>query len=284
MITNEKIEQGWLRDPSLWEINVLKHLASTRLIEHLNPNCFLPLPLPLVLAISVPNKWRNSSALLELQLQCWWNLELCYYVTTTSLQPYGPNPHNLLTWYTPPSGAVAVPKKTAFSQRVRPFWRDTCVDLIMTLTVIGRNWLNPAHVLGWSYHFTKKNAPAVSTVPISLLTMWLNHKKLAKIVDLKISSCSFPPKPKSQAVLPKAQNFGSVVFGMCQLQFGWFFRRVCPSKCLAAFFFGEVEALFVLNSFTSTWKYRKISSNQKIFGNSIQLMYMFNTCSCFIDS
>ena len=156
MITNEKIEQGWLRDPSLWEINVLKHLASTRLIEHLNPNCFLPLPLPLVLAISVPNKWRNSSALLELQLQCWWNLELCYYVTTTSLQPYGPNPHNLLTWYTPPSGAVAVPKKTAFSQRVRPFWRDTCADLIMTLTVIGRNWLNPAHVLGWSYHFTKK--------------------------------------------------------------------------------------------------------------------------------
>ena len=134
-------------------------------------------------------------------------------------------------------------KKNAFSQRVRPFWRDTCADLIMTLTVIGRNWLNPAHVLGWSYHFTKKNAPAVSTVPISLLTMWLNHKKLAKIVDLKISSCSFPPKPKSQAVLPKAQNFGSVVFGMCQLQFGWLFRRVCPSKCLAAFFFGEVEAL-----------------------------------------
>lgn len=117
MITNEEFEQGWLRDPSLWEINVLKHVASTRLIEHLSPNCFLPLPLPLVLAISVPNKWINSSALLELQLQCWWNPELCYYNQSTGAMAQinksvemipGNNSPTSLSTSTPPSGPAAV--------------------------------------------------------------------------------------------------------------------------------------------------------------------------------
>lgn len=202
---------------------------------------------------------------------------LCYYNQSTALWPKstqsvdmipGNNSPTCLSTSTPPSGAVAVPKKTAFSQRVRPFWRDTCADLIMTLTVIGRNWLNPAHVLGWSCHFTKKYTSSFYCSNIFAYNV-TQPQKIGKNRWPENVLMFFSPKTQVTGGFAKGTKLRIRCFWDLPLQFGWLFRRVWPLKMLGC-----------LNSLTSTWLLEKYLPTKRFLG----IEFSFCTCSCFMDS
>ena len=171
------------------------------------------------------------------------------YVTTTSLQVLWPKSTNLLRWYRATIHQLILALRlhpVAQWQCVRAFWRDTCADLIMTLTVIGRNWLNPAHVLGWSCHFNKKYTSSFYCSNIFAYNVTQPTTKNCKNRWPEDVLMFFSPKTQVTSGFAKGTKLRIRCFSDLPLQFGWLFRRVWPLKMLGC-----------LNSLTSTWLLEK---------------------------